>query len=439
MLMPSDDLNKRSDRDIINELLPEYDCEYVDDALWFKEAMETKDLFVCNCIIDAEHKGICKEKVIDSLIYTRALRTYDETLCEEITDESTAEICKEATLGLIEYADFDSNPSQEAYIDSKALNFDDAIVILEEKITEVEGKDAVSDLLLLSITYANSYLFEHKLNNLEKAFAAVAKAELIVPNEPEVYRVKGFVYEVQPDLDKAIENYSKAIDLSPNYLLTYINRGHAYNKAGRLYMAVDDFEKASELDVNKEYAELYVQMCRLYATNSEFTEKAIENCLFAYDNFKVRLNSDELSGTQLVLGNLYFRAGRFEEALDRFKIALTIYPKSTDTLSWIARVHNAKSNFEEAENYARKAIAINPVKTTAHKELGIALLNQGKYDEAIEISLKGLEYVAGDASLLIPSKDTNIKILYYILSDAYASKGNNAKANEYKQLGDALK
>lgn len=76
--------------------------------------------------------------------------------------------------------------------------------------------------------------------------------------------------------------------------------------------------------------------------------------------------------------------GRHQEALEHYKEAISINPDYAHAYYNLAGAMIDQKNFEEAEKYLRKTIALNPRFANAHNKLGIILeMYHKKYGEAI--------------------------------------------------------
>ena len=75
--------------------------------------------------------------------------------------------------------------------------------------------------------------------------------------------------------------------------------------------------------------------------------------------------------------------GRYEEAIDPYRVAAEQYPNHARVSADLGAILNQVGRFEEAEHYLRYAIALNPQATFAHFNLSDALYNQGRHEEAL--------------------------------------------------------
>ena len=430
------------DKDIINKLLPEAPCISEDDSNSYAIALDTKNLNECKCISDENKAELCIQLVTDGLLYQRARQTFNVSMCDEISDPIVIEACKNGVQQGVDYVIEELGESQLAYYYFKAANYDGAIEVLEGKFELVQGNENPGDLLLLALSYANKALIENKQNELTpKAIEIVDKAiglSVTDIDRSEAYRIKAFIYEVQPNINESINLYTTSIELNESNISSYVGRGHAFNKLGALDSAVNDFEKAKSFDLKNEYYDIYVQLCRLYSTNSEKTQNAIENCNFVLDNFSSVISGDNLAGVNLTLAGLYLRADRLDEAITKYQLALTYFPESTDALAGLARAYSINEEFEKAKKYSKKAIEINSLKAVAYREYAYSLFYLDEIDLAIDAALKGVDSVDKDASLLVSEKNFVKKDLYYILSDIYYYKEDSTNGSKYKNLGDEI-
>lgn len=103
------------------------------------------------------------------------------------------------------------------------------------------------------------------------------------------------------------------------------------------------------------------------------------------------------------LAVLYDRMGDERKALDEYSQALKRTPKDADLLNDVGYCHYNRGRWSEAEGYFRKALAVNPQHPRACTNLGLALAQQGKHDEAMkafQVTLRPAEAKANIAFVL---------------------------------------
>ena len=84
------------------------------------------------------------------------------------------------------------------------------------------------------------------------------------------------------------------------------------------------------------------------------------------------------------LGNALYKQGRYEEALDAYRVAAEQRPNYAKVHSNLGMALNKLGRFEEAETHLRRAIALDPKTKHRYRYLGNALYEQGRYEEALD-------------------------------------------------------
>lgn len=92
-------------------------------------------------------------------------------------------------------------------------------------------------------------------------------------------------------------------------------------------------------------------------------------------------------------GESYLREGRHAEAAKHFQQALELYPDTPPAWRGLAAVHMAKGGFSEAEKIYRRLVREGPPDGEVRVDLAIALTNQGKFQEAIELLTEQVDSV----------------------------------------------
>jgi tetratricopeptide (TPR) repeat protein len=83
------------------------------------------------------------------------------------------------------------------------------------------------------------------------------------------------------------------------------------------------------------------------------------------------------------LGNIFFRDGRMDEAIEQYQKALGIWPRYVLARNNLGNVFLRNGRVDEAIEQYQKALALQPGDANTHDNLGNALLKKGQVDEAI--------------------------------------------------------
>lgn len=102
-------------------------------------------------------------------------------------------------------------------------------------------------------------------------------------------------------------------------------------------------------------------------------------------------------------------SGDFEAAREVYARAFTMPQEADDTWYFLnnnlAYCLNKTGRHQEAEQHARAAIAMDPARHNAHKNLGIALQGLGRYTEAAESFMQAIKIYPADGRVLDHLRD----------------------------------
>ena len=445
LLFDSKEINKNhwkkeTVKNVYNKKLEENKKKVVKEENYnkfFQQAIENQDKSMCEKIIPKDIKKDCLKSLKRVIIYNEAINNLDKAKCNKIDNKEIQKSCK----NLVEESVKQLKEQDKEYVDSilKANSKDELINNLEEQLKKYPNN--IDIYLKLALLYADKWLKMQEAGKdqtpyVNKAFELLKKAQEIDPQDPEVYRVRWYAYEIKPDLQKAIDMYNKSISIYSWYVLAYVWRWHTYNMMWMLEKAVEDLRKAADLDKDKKYIAVYAQLCRLLAWNDKYIEEAIKNCNIAINMSWTVEDIESKSDSYQVLASIYNSRKEYEKAIEYIEKAKQLTPNDKDLYVIEADIYINQGKYKLAEQSARKAISISPIKSTAYEKLAYSLYQQWKFEEAIEKALKWIELVEKDVSLLSPNKAFEKKKLYYILANIYHQMKNVELEKKYKKLWD---
>lgn len=132
--------------------------------------------------------------------------------------------------------------------------------------------------------------------------------------------------------------------------------------------------------------------------NSAETELLIASAYLDLKNFNaaalhlqksLEIDPDD-DATRIDLGNLYLQLNQDQKARSQFDSVLKRNPKNVQALNGVATCLFNSRNFQQSEEYLRKALRINEQDPQTQMNLALIFSEQGKKAEAIEI-YRGLE------------------------------------------------
>src|SRR5580658_9654295 len=109
---------------------------------------------------------------------------------------------------------------------------------------------------------------------------------------------------------------------------------------------------------------------------------------------------EERAKCVLTLGQTMEQTGQYSAAVGYYKQALALEPMHTWTWYFVNNnlgfSLNVMDRFAEAEPYCRKALATDPNRPNAYKNLGLSLAGQGQYREAAQCYVAATQVNAAD-------------------------------------------
>jgi tetratricopeptide (TPR) repeat protein len=140
----------------------------------------------------------------------------------------------------------------------------------------------------------------------------------------------------------------------------------------------------------------------------------------------------------LAMGQLHEQSGDFEGAMEFYSRGVALEPVGTRT--WyllhnnLGYCLNQVRRHEEAEKWCLQAIAIDPPRFNAHKNLGIAYTGQGRWDEAARCFLRATHSNPDDERALMHLA-TLLNAHPEILEDLELAAEIAAYAEEFERMG----
>ncbi len=204
-------------------------------------------------------------------------------------------------------------------------------------------------------------LLQMKAGRPKEALAQLDEAREKFPNTPQISYFYGLVYGDLKDYPRALENFEEAYRLalvSNPDLLDAVFRfyyGAALERTGHFDAAVEQFRKAIEL--KSDYADAYNYLGFMYA------EKNI-NLNEALDLVEKSLSYEPNNGAFLdSLGWVYYRMGRFEDALLQLQRATQLIKNDATVYEHLGDVYRQMGNSAGALQQYEKAAELDPKNT----------------------------------------------------------------------------
>jgi len=184
-----------------------------------------------------------------------------------------------------------------------------------------------------------------------------------------------FPYE---EMQKRVDSYGK------DELLFYF---------GLLYMDFKIYDNA--IEIWKKYLKKYPQDYDAYYYLGE-THQSLQAYKKAIKSYEKTISfASEHYYAHLKMGDAYRALGNTIQAINYYKQAIKLNQIDEQKLSnyyLLVRIGNLCSNDKEAEKYYRKAIKLNPKNHLAYFNLANDYRDQKRYDKAVELYKKSVEF-----------------------------------------------
>ncbi len=252
-----------------------------------------------------------------------------------------------------------------------------------------------------------------KLGRHEEAIEKYQKASEIDPQYAAAYFNWGWNLGELGRHEEAIEKYQKASEIDPQDAAAYFNWGWSLADLGRHEEAIEKYQKASEIDPQ------YV-----YAYNNWGSSLAdLDRHEEAIEKYQKAIEIDpKYTGAYENWGDLLAKSGRPEEAIEKYQKALEIAPDDASTwgnIGWGYFVH--LKDYPRSIEASQKALELDPRAVLIRANLAIALLHNGRYEQAKEEYRKTVQLIVSD-EYSDREKDKHTRFQESLLVDLYDAR-----------------
>lgn len=204
----------------------------------------------------------------------------------------------------------------------------------------------------------------------------------------DVYRGLAYLYEKQNDKDAAIKAYQHCLILRPEWS-DWVNNfiGNIYYTSGEYAIAASYYRKAIKANENYNvYRQNLADALREQAIQLQDTDKKEAEKLYLA---AAKLDNDALRWN--LLGNFYYKNGRFNDALKNYGKAIELQPEEAVYYENRGLAFESLGKMTEAEQSYKAALDYDNKTGRYFNRLGFFYFEQKKYEPAIDYYLKALE------------------------------------------------
>lgn len=277
-----------------------------------------------------------------------------------------------------------------------------------------------------------AYRFIEKYPEAEKAFTKYIE---LIPDDPNPYDSYAELLMKTGRYQESIDNYEKALAISPTFAASHIGIATNLNFLGKHEMARQQlqvlYDNARD-DGQRRQALFAMAVSYADEGNTDMAIKQIEKQSAIAESINDHAN---MAGDAITMGNIYFEAGQYENAM-------TMYRKSVDLIE--------KSNLtEDVKNNTRRNFVFNEARVALMKgNLALAKTKADEYTMKVEklnnpfqirlahelkgmIALEEKDFKSAHANLLKANQQNPTNI--YRLALALNGEGDKKMAKEMCQ------
>ena len=287
-------------------------------------------------------------------------------------------------------------------------------------------------------------LIPYVLQLSEKKDAALGDALLEVirelmkahPNDAKSFAIKGDVLSIMGKKQDAIESYKTSTQLNGNVyvvweqLIKLLLETYAYEDAiTQSNLAIDIFPNQAYLYYASGYA---AYKKKRFDESLDMLNQAL---IMTGKNIQQRIS------VYNVLGMVYDELGQADKSVEAFETALSINPKSAETLSQYSLVLSRRiERSEKAIDMAEKVLSGGNQSAVVHQWIAEVFYNQKKYDKAnqsIQVAIReGTDAygynLAGDILIAIGETDQALDMWQKAINNGYPETDVKKKITEHK-------
>ncbi|HEV2521258.1 MAG TPA: tetratricopeptide repeat protein [Candidatus Acidoferrales bacterium] len=302
----------------------------------------------------------------------------------------------------------------EASIYEDEGRVDDAIRVLSEAVTAVksESEFTPSRRRTLAILYQQLGQLYRESSNYTAAVNTFEEMIRLGPEEDRRARVMIMeTYRDARDISKALEAGRKAIDAYPKDRPIHVAQALLYGQNAQTDQGVSQLRAL--LDGSAADFEIQLDIAQVYEQGKHWTDA--EEAIHAAE--KIRSDPSGEESTGFLLGAIFERQKKFDQAEEQFRKVLEVNPRSASTLNYYGYMLADRGiRLDEAVDLVKRALAEDPNNPAYEDSLGWAYFKQNKFDDAEEMLRKAATRESHDPTILSH------------LGDLYAKMGKDSLA-----------
>lgn len=191
--------------------------------------------------------------------------------------------------------------------------------------------------------------------NITEAVEMAKQAQILAPHSVLAQETMGMIYRDSRPLTSgsepwAVRSFARAFELEPTNPVLATELGKAYFNHNETANAEEYFKTA--LALKSDYYEAKFWLAKTYLNNKK------DNQALGLLNELAR--QVPTADVYYELGRYYYNRGEIDKAIERFKLALTVSPRHSNSLYSLGIAYEAQGKIKEALRYLEKVLELNP-------------------------------------------------------------------------------
>ena len=286
----------------------------------------------------------------------------------------------------------------EASIYQDEGRFDDSIRVLSEAVTAVKGQSEFtpSRRRTLAILYQQLGQLYRQTSNYPAAVNTFEEMVRLGPEEDRRARVMIIdTYRDARDVSKAMDAARKAVEAYPKERSIRVAQALLFGENAQTDQAVSQLHGL--LDNSPADFEIQLDLAQIYEEGKRWNEA--EQSVHAAEKIAPDPSGKEMTG--FLLGAIFERQKKFDQAEEQFRKVLELNPRNASTLNYYGYMLADRGvRLDEATDLIKRAITEEPSNAAYLDSLGWAYFKQNKLSEAEELLRKAVTRESHDPTIL---------------------------------------
>ncbi|HTC63681.1 MAG TPA: tetratricopeptide repeat protein [Candidatus Saccharimonadales bacterium] len=308
----------------------------------------------------------------------------------------------------------------EATIYEDQGRIDDSIRVLSEAVTAVktESEFAPSRRRTLAILYQQLGQLYRESSNYTAAVNTFEEMLRLGTDEDRRARILIVdTYRDARDMPKALDAAHKAVEAYPKDRPIRIAQALLLGENAQADQAV--LQLRGLLDGSPADFEVQLDIAQVYEESKRWTDA--EASIHAADKLQGDSQGKEMTG--FLMGAIFERQKKFDQAETEFRKVLDLNPRNSSTLNYYGYMLADRGvRLEEATSLIKRALVEEPGSAAYKDSLGWAYYKQDKLPEAEELLRQALQHEAHDPTILSHLGDIYAKMGKETLAEAQWQK-----------------